>query len=144
MPERLVIGIGNPDRGDDAAGVLVARRVHGGRAIEWSDCSVLIELWNSADHVIVVDAMRSGLPPGTIRRFDALSEHLPAHTFPTTHAFGVAETVELARAMGKLPQQLTIYGIEASAVDVGSHLSDEVAEAVERVVSEIDSELGDG
>jgi hydrogenase maturation protease len=143
-PERLVIGIGNPDRGDDAAGVQVARGVHGGRAIEWADCSVLMDLWDTADHVILVDAMRSGLAPGTVRRFDAHADHLPARTFPTTHAFGVAETVELARSLGRLPERLTVYGIEASDLDVGSRLSDEVADAVHRVVVEIDAELGGG
>lgn len=141
-PERLVIGIGNPDRGDDAAGVRVARKVHGGRAIEWADCSVLMELWDAHDDVIVVDAMNSGLPPGTVCRFDALSEQLPARAFPSTHAFGVAETVELARSLGRLPERLTIYGIEVSDLEVGAHLSGEVADAVDRLAAEIDAELG--
>jgi hydrogenase maturation protease len=141
-PERLVIGIGNPDRGDDAAGVQVARKVHGGRTIEWADCSVLMELWDSHDDVIIVDAMNSGLPPGTVCRFDALNEQLPAHAFPSTHAFGVAETVELARSLGRLPKRLTIYGIEVSDLELGAHLSEEVADAVVRLAGEIDAELG--
>lgn len=143
-PERLVIGIGNPDRGDDAAGVWVARKVHGGRVIEWADCSVLMDLWDSHDDVIIVDAMSSGRPPGTVRRFDALSERLPATVFPSSHAFGVAETIELARSLGRLLERLTVYGIEVADLELGMQLSDEVADAVERLAHEIDAELGGG
>lgn len=141
-PERLVIGIGNPDRGDDAAGVLVARKVHGGRVIEWADCSVLMDLWDSHDDVIIVDAMNSGLPPGTVQRFDVLAEQLPARAFPSSHAFGVAETIELARSLGRLPDRLVVYGIEVADLELGMHLSEEVAEAVDRLALEIDAELG--
>ena len=143
-PERLVIGIGNPDRGDDAAGVQVARKVHGGRVIVWADCSVLMDLWDAHDDVIIVDAMNSGLPPGTIQRFDAGDKPLPARAFPSTHAFGVAETVELARSLGKLPDHLIVFGIEVADVELGMHLSDEVADAVDRVAHEIDTMLGGG
>lgn len=142
MSEHLVIGIGNPDRGDDAAGVLVARKVHGGRVIEWADCSVLMDLWDSADDVIVVDAMFSGLPPGTVRRFDAQDERLPARAFTSTHAMGIAETVELARTLDRLPSRLTVYGIEAGDLSVGADPGMEVVAAVDRVADEINQELG--
>jgi hydrogenase maturation protease len=142
MAEHLVIGIGNPDRTDDAAGVLVARKVHQGRVLEWADCSVLMDLWDSADDVIVVDAMRSGLPPGTVRRFDAVDERLPARAFPSTHSMGIAETVELARALGRLPLRLTVYGIEAGDLSLGGTPGDEVTAAVDRVAEEINEELG--
>ena len=142
MSERLVIGIGNLDRGDDAAGVLVARRVHGGRVIEWADCSVLMDLWDSTDDVIVVDAMSSGFKPGTIRRFDALTERLPAHTFSSSHNFGVGETLELARSLGRLPKRLTVYSIEAGHFMVGAHPCEEVTAAVDQVAREINEELG--
>lgn len=142
MPERLVIGIGNPDRGDDAAGVRVVRNVHGGRVIEWADCSVLMDLWDRVDDVIVVDAMRSGLPPGSVCRFDAGLEPLPSRAFPSSHSFGLAETVELARSLDRLPGRLIIYAIEVSDLSIGAQLSDDVAEAVERLAAEINAQLG--
>jgi len=144
MSERLVIGIGNPDRGDDAAGVRVARSVHRGRVIEWADCSVLMDLWDRVDDVIVVDAMRSGLPPGSVCRFDAGLEPLPARAFPSSHSFGLAETVELARSLDRLPGRLIIYAIEVSDLSIGAELSDDVAEAVERLAAEINAQLGVG
>jgi hydrogenase maturation protease len=140
----LIIGIGNPDRGDDAAGILAARHVHGGRVIEWADCSTLLELWEDADEVIVIDAMRSGRPPGTTQRFDAWSERLPAGGFVSTHAMGVAETVEMARVLDRLPRRLLVYGIEASDVTPGAAPSPEVYAAAVAVAAEIDRALGCG
>lgn len=140
----LIIGIGNPDRGDDAAGVLAARRVHGGRVIEWADCSTLLDLWDEADNVVVIDAMRSGAPSGTIRRFDVWSERLPSRGFVSTHAMGVAETVEMARALGRLPGRLIVYGIEAAAVGVGDLPSPAVCAAASEVAAAIDRELESG
>lgn len=137
----LVIGIGNPDRGDDVAGVLAARHVHRGRVIEWADCSTLLDLWEDADDVIVIDAMRSGRPPGSIERFDAWSERLPARGFVSSHAMGVAETVEMARALDRLPGRLIVYGIEACDVTAGSAPSREVCAAAVEVAAAIDREL---
>lgn len=139
---RLIIGIGNPDRGDDAAGVLAARHVHGGRVIEWADCSMLLDLWEDADDVVVIDAMRSGAPPGTIRRFDVWSEKMPAHAFVSSHAMGVAETVEMARALGRLPRRLIVYGIEAADVGTGVAPCPQVCAAAVEVAAAIDRELG--
>ena len=72
-----VIGIGNPLRGDDAIGLLVARRVR-----ELADPEVevmelegeparLIDAWQGAGLAVVVDAVNSGAPEGTVMRFDA-------------------------------------------------------------------------
>lgn len=137
MGEPLVVGVGSVDRGDDAAGVLVVRRLEGMRTVETRDCSGLIDLWDGEDDVTVVDAMRSGGRTGTINRFDALQTQLPARHFPSTHSFGLAETVELARTLGRLPGRLLIYGIEASRYDVGAEPSPEVLDAVGIVAAEL-------
>jgi len=131
---RLVIGVGNPDRGDDGAGAMVARALEGDRSRELRDCTDLIDAWEGEDDVVVVDAVRSGGAPGTVLRFDALSDVLPARANSSSHSFGVAETVELARALGRLPGRLTVYGIEASDFERGGTMTAPVAEAVARVV----------
>lgn len=136
-----MVGVGNLDRGDDGAGVVAARRVQNTRAKEVGDCTDLLDIWDGEGHVIVVDAMRSGSPPGTVMRFDVNADELPSRMFPSTHAFGLAETVELARALGRLPRSLMIYGIEVGQLDPGSTLSPEVDQAVQLVAAEIDAEL---
>lgn len=133
----LFVGIGNADRGDDAAGPLVVRRLHDFRTAELSDCTDLFDLWVDEGEVVVVDAMVTGAPVGTIRRFEVGAFTLPVGAFPSTHAFGLAETVELARALGKLPAKLTIIGIEAGSVGLGASLSPEVEMAIDALVGEL-------
>lgn len=137
---RLVIGVGNPSRGDDAAGLEVARRLRRVEARQHLGASYeLMDLWEEADDVIVVDAARSGAAVGTVHRYDARHQALPVGALATsTHSVGVAETVELARSLGRLPAGLVIYGIEIGDVSTGVGLSPAVEASVKRMVEEID------
>ena len=97
-----VIGFGNEWRGDDGVGIEVARRV-GGRVLEGEPIA-LVDVLDGDDEVVLVDAVSSGAPAGTLFRFEAGSEPLPAPLFgaSSTHALGLAEAVELARSLGRL------------------------------------------
>ncbi|HEY4606662.1 MAG TPA: hydrogenase maturation protease [Acidimicrobiia bacterium] len=137
---RIVIGVGNPSRGDDGAGLEVARRVRTVPTSEQITGSYgLIDLWQGYEDVVIVDAARSGAPAGSVHRFDVEDRPLPQGLLATSsHSIGVAETIEMARKLGRLPRRLLVYGIEASDVALGSGLSPEVAGAVREVVEEID------
>ena len=103
----------------------------------------LIEDWAGADAVIIVDAVSSGAPPGTIHRLDPLSEPIPAALSQgSTHAFGLADTIELARTLDRLPARLTVYGIEGEQFGAGGALSTPVRAAVEAVRAELVERLG--
>jgi hydrogenase maturation protease len=98
----------------------------------------LMELWRGAGPVIVVDAITSGSVPGTVRRFDVLLESLPGQIFNvSTHAFGLVEAVELARALKQLPARLVVFGIEGKRFKVGAKPSGEVQKAVPDVVDRV-------
>jgi len=136
----VVIGVGNALRGDDGAGVAVAERVRGVACDE--EPTRLIEAWEGADAVILVDTVVSGAPPGTLHRFDASMEPIPARALrSSTHAIGLAETIELARALGRLPERVVVYGIEGASFDAGAPLSPEVEAAVSRLAATIEEEL---
>jgi hydrogenase maturation protease len=142
----IVIGLGNEYRQDDAAGLLVARRLNGRMPCpvqEHAGESVgLMEYWKGRDTVIVADAVQSGVAPGTIRRFDATTAQLPGRIFrESTHAVSLVETVELARALNQLPRRLIVYGIEGRNFEAGIGLSLDVERAVEEVVERIAREL---
>ncbi len=143
----IVIGIGNALRGDDAAGVEVASRLreHVLPDVEVVACdeepSRLIEAWEGADAVVLVDCVTSGAPPGTLHRFDAGAESIPARELrSSTHAIGLAETIELARALGRLPQRVVVHGIEGASFEAGAPLSPAVETAVSRLVNTIEEE----
>ena len=132
----LVIGLGNPDRGDDAVGVQVARRVAAERldvhVLELDDPSEALDAWAAADTVVVADAVSSGGNPGDIHVVDAVARTLPAGSWAAggTHALGLAAVVELGRALGRLPRRLVLVGVEAGRFDHGTPMSDAVAAAV--------------
>ncbi len=135
------MSIGTIDRGDDAAGLLVARRLRelGIDAAEHSrDGLSLLEAWRGCEDVILIDAVVTGAPPGEILRWDGADASVIADPVrSSTHAFGVAEALKLARALGRMPARLTIYGIEARQFQMGSSLTPEVAAAVEKLAREI-------
>ena len=146
----LVIGIGNPDRGDDAAGLAVARQVRatapaGVTVIELDgDQLALLDAWDGSDDVYVVDAMRSGAEPGTVRRFDAAAALGGDFSHRGTHLLSLADVIELARALDRLPARLTGFGIEGAAYELGAPLSPQAQAAALSVAEQILRELGEG
>lgn len=143
----LVIGCGNAGRGDDAAGLLAARRLRelGVDAREQTgEALALIDAWTGAERVILIDAVVTGSAPGTISSWDAATAPVVRDAFRTSsHAFGVAEAVELARALDRLPPSLTIYGIEARSFGTGEPASAKVVEAAESLAGRIAKEIGE-
>jgi hydrogenase maturation protease len=140
----LVVGLGHPDRGDDAVGGVVVReveRVAGPRVevLEHEDPTDLVLLWEGRDRVVLVDGVCSGgtVAPGTVHvlhtgagRPPITSEAWARTGRGGTHAFGLAAAVELARAMGRLPDDVTVVGIEVEDLEHGAPLTPMVASAV--------------
>jgi hydrogenase maturation protease len=136
----LVIGCGNLERGDDGAGLLVARRLRelGADARWWEGEPLrLIDLWEHADYVILVDAVVTGAPAGTIHVWDSRRVSLDSKAPHSTHGLGLAEAIELARTLNRLPSRLEVYGIEGYCFDRGGGISHEIQYAVDEVVRRI-------
>jgi len=148
-PRCVVLGVGNPDRGDDAAGPIVARALRGRlpdgvAVIEGSgEATALIAHMDGAAAVFLIDACVSGAPPGTVHRVDASAAPVPERLRGlTTHGFGVAAAVELARAVGQLPPRCVIYAIEGAAFETGAALSPAVAAAAAEAARALCAEIG--
>lgn len=142
----VVIGVGNAFRGDDAVGLEVAERLRGRAGLDVVACEQepiqLLDAWAGADLALLVDAVSSGAAPGTIHRLDATAQPVPATVFRgSTHAFGVAEVVELGRALGRLPGRLLVFGVEGAEFRAGDELTPAVAAAVEPLVDELLEEV---
>jgi hydrogenase maturation protease len=144
----LVIGLGNEMRGDDAAGLMVADLVSE-RGVDAVRCAAepidLLELIPGRERVLVVDAVAGG-QPGRIWRLDADEGELPAlfAERSSTHLIGLAEVIELARPLGRLPERLEVIGIEGDCFGLGSRPSPAVASAVRDVAATILVELREG
>lgn len=148
MSGALVIGLGNRDRGDDAVGLAVAEAVAAlapaGVRVECAapDPLALLARWQGAGTVVLVDAAAPQGRPGRLHVLDAGREALPrALGLGSTHAFGLAQTVELARGLGQLPPRLLVYAIEAAGFGHGAALSPAVAAAVSPAARRIVGDL---
>lgn len=136
----LVAGLGNPYRGDDGVGALVAELV-AEEFFEVSDVGPLDEpldllgRFDGADLVVVIDAVRSGAPVGTVRVLEVdtaesseVGSSEPAVT--STHGIGLIGVLRLARAVGHAPRRLVVVAVEGGAFGLGDAMSDAVRDAV--------------
>ena len=145
-----VVGVGNEMRGDDAVGLAVVRALSGTvpEGVAVIECEgepvSLLSAWEGHARAIVVDATQSDAEPGTIRRIVAADGPLPpALAGSSTHLLGLADAVELARALKRLPAATIVYGIEGASFDTGTGISEPVAAAAEKVAAAIRRELED-
>jgi len=141
----VVAGLGHEYRRDDGVGPLVAARAAGLTEAAHdvgplADPLDLLGRWDGASLAIVVDAVRSGAPPGTIR----LVELEPGATAvggnsPTTstHGIGLAGVFRLARAVGQAPARVVVVGIEGEDFGRGPGLSPAVEAAVPGAVRRV-------
>jgi hydrogenase maturation protease len=158
-PSTVVIGVGNLDRGDDGLGPAAARllreRVEAARwrpgfaapeIIEHGrDVASLILARARAQRLILIDACVSGSPPGTIHRFDVSAAGMPPRLLPgschSSHGFGLAAALELARALGRLPPRSVVYAVEACSFAAGTPLSPALVGAAAEVARRVFAEL---
>jgi hydrogenase maturation protease len=135
---------GNRNRGDDAAALLVAERLQRcgiDAEIYEDDPLAIMDRWDGADDVIIVDAMASGAAIGTVQVWELPTLGNFAGANASTHGLGVAEAIRLAEVLGRLPWRLRVYGIEGMQFEPGTDVRPEVQQAVERVARQIADEL---
>lgn len=148
MAALRIIGIGNLFRGDDAVGILAARRLRERldspvEVLEAEgDGLALLDLMEGADQVMLIDAVKSGGCSGATIRLDLSKESRWGRLVPcSTHAMGVAEAIDLARTLGRLPTQVILYGIEIDSFEPGAALSESVRGGLDMVVEQVLKEI---
>ena len=137
-------GIGNEFRGDDAVGLLIAKKIRSQQlanvqVVTLSDhLDNLLDLWADREFVILVDAVRSEAAPGSIIYLDLFNDSLPPTLAATsTHALDILQLVQLARLLNRLPQSLAIVGIEGSSFAIGAEMTDPVRSALPKATEKI-------
>lgn len=142
-----VTALGHPDRGDDAAGLLVAEVLqkmlpedvpvltHHGDALS------LLDHWSDRDAVVCVDAAASMGEPGRVHRIDLSVDTLPPESGTSSHALSLAEAISLGRALGLTPGRIIVYAIEGRCFETGAKPTPEVAAAVAPAAREVAREV---
>ncbi|HJV88573.1 MAG TPA: hydrogenase maturation protease [Noviherbaspirillum sp.] len=143
-----IIGIGSPFGADCIAWDAVDALEQSGtlirfprRVVETFRCGSpgtgLLPLLTGVQAAILIDAIITGAPPGTVHRIDPDELYLEARQI-SSHDLGVAETLALARTLGLLPEKLVIYGIETGKK---GEETEGMAVLISAIADEIDSYL---
>jgi hydrogenase maturation protease len=138
----LVLGLGNVLLADDGVGaaaiahLLEAYRVpRGVRVLDGGTLGLsLLPYLQEAETVILVDAVRSGAPPGTLVRLDG-DEVAPAvATRLSPHQVGVADLLDSARWLDQYPARLVLLGLVPESMDLTVGLSPAVARTMPELI----------
>ena len=145
----LVLGIGNVLMKDDSIGVRAVDELQ--RRFRFSDDVEILDGGTSGiellsyicnrDCMIIVDAVKSGLKPGTVVRVEG--EDVPAKfmTRISPHQLGLSDLLAAATLTGELPREMVLFGIEPKLIELGFEVSEEVEAGFERLIEVIVEEL---
>ncbi|KRE33639.1 hypothetical protein ASG82_21385 [Mycobacterium sp. Soil538] len=140
----VVIGIGNEFRRDDGIGPAVAEAIRrldedvDVRTVS-DDPAALLDAWDGIELAVIVDATAGeGAVGGRLRRW-APDQTPPAAV--SSHALDLTAVHALGRVLGRTPQRLVVFTVDAADVGHGVGLTPAVAAAVPRVVSAIVAEI---
>jgi len=144
-----LIGIGQTFRGDDSVGLEVVQRwqsKHPDALPSTLDVSQLespglnlLSHMAGYDAVILVDAVMSGSPPGTLHHLR--TEDIPAFLdgADSAHGWGIAETIKLGETLQRedFPAHIHLLGIEIKSAAPGQGMSPNIREVVPEAVQRL-------
>jgi hydrogenase maturation protease len=129
----LVLGLGNVLLGDDGLGAAAVARLertyHIPSEVQLEDGGTLgmalLGMIAESDRVILVDAVRTDSPPGTLVRIDGEQVMDAVRDRLSPHQVGVADLLDAARLIDSYPTSVTLLGlvpekIELSVVRTGA------------------------
>jgi hydrogenase maturation protease len=146
--KRVVLGLGNVFMRDDGIGIHVAREVRQrdlGTEVDVYDYQemdlTLLEYFQGASKIVVVDALKSGNPPGTVSKYLIAPREDTLTQLPSLHGLQLFDLFDLAQQAGLLSCPVIIVGVEPKDCSPGEEMSEELAEALPRAVDVVIKEL---
>ena len=136
---------------DDAAGVLVvqalAAKYDFPEELTLLDGGTLgldiLPYLEGVDRLLVVDAVETGDPPGTIIRMTGDDIPLALATKVSPHQMGLKDLLLVADLQGYAPREMVLWGVQPGSIEMDIELSPEVAQSMgvlqERVLEELEN-----
>ena len=144
----IVLGLGNVFMRDDAIGIHVAREVRQRnfgkevRVYDYQEMDLsLLGYFQGASKLVVVDAFKSGKPPGTVSKYSIAPREEPLSQLPSLHSLQLFDIFDLASQAGLLSCPVIIIGVEPKDCSPGEEMSEELTAALPRAVGEVIKEL---
>lgn len=145
----LILGVGNILLGDEGIGIRVVEELEnrfsfpeeimlldGGTAgIE------LLRYIEGRDLLIVIDAMRAGLAPGTVFKVEGDDVAKRFMTKISPHQIGLSDLLAAGILTDQIPKQILLFGVEPEQLETGIALSDCVEASLEKIIGAIFDEL---
>lgn len=143
----LVLGLGNILLSDEGAGVKaieeLQNRYNCSGGVEFVDGGTigfeLLPYFEGRSHILIIDAVKTGLKPGTIVRIEDPPAYFSSKTSP--HQIGLADVMGIAVITDIMPKNITLFGIEPKQLSTGLDLSTEVARNLSQLVDMVVEEL---
>lgn len=145
----LVLGVGNILLTDEGIGVHVVKALlrdynipYGVEVVDGGTSGmVLLTFIAKADHLIILDAVKTGQSPGMVVRLDGDEVPVFFRSKISPHQVGLSDVLAAASLTGELPDSITLFGVEPKNMELGMELSDKVAPQVARIVELVVEEL---
>lgn len=153
LPRKIVvIGVGNLLLKDEGAGIHVLQALEKKNlppGVQLFDGGVsgigLLDFFQGASKALLIDAADMNRKPGTVLRFTPEDLRAQAQEIKfSVHDIGVAEVLELAKALGQSPEEVVIIGIQPKEIDWGTDLTPEVQASIPEVLQIIQEEITRG
>lgn len=145
----VVLGIGNLIMQDEGVGVRVVetlQRDHempeGVTVVDGGTAAMeMLDELSDLDHLIVVDAINAGKPPGTLLRIEG--EDVPSffRTRLSPHQIGLPDVLASLEFLGAQPKKMVILGVQPQTMELGMELTPVVAARVPDLVNQVLAEL---
>ena len=141
----LLVCIGNPLVGDDAVACHIHDRLNGlnldgVRLVNLETSGIrLLDVLEGEPLLIVVDAMNTSAPPGTVHLLNWSELPNPTGAPLTSHDIGIREAIEICRRIQpeKSPQAVFLVGVEGRVFDQFCGMSTEVEAAIPNAIEQI-------
>lgn len=145
----LVLGIGNLLIGDEGVGCKAVEELNARYSlppeIECIDGGTagfeLLGLMDGRDQVILIDALRNDMEPGTSVFIEGEDVPKAFQTSISPHQLGISDVLAAAQLTDALPEHLVLYGIEPKQLEVGIGLTPEVEAGMEKVILAVVEQL---
>ena len=143
--ETVILGLGNELLGDEGVGVHAVRRLQqeilpGSITVIEVGTAILDALphFEQADRIIVMDAMKSDGPPGTVYRVP-LDQCSGSACIASMHGFDIFRILALAERHE--PPPVTVFGVEPQSLGWSMDLSPQVADAMPHLIEAVLDEI---
>ena len=145
----LVLGIGNVLLQDEGIGVRaineLERRYSLPDDVELLDGGTagieLLRHIQNRDHLIFIDAMKCGKPPGTVVRVEGYDIPAAFQTRISPHQLGLSDLLAAAMLTDDLPENMVLFGVEPKCLEPGLELTDVVEASLDKLLQAVIDEL---